>query len=57
MTAENFDIHGLIKDKEGSLSLKMPLDIAKTVSDGVFNQAIYGAGGRIFFHRFPPLFQ
>jgi len=57
VTAENFDIHGLIKDKEGSLSLKMPLDIAKTVSDGVFNQAIYGAGGRIFFHRFPPLFQ
>ncbi len=29
VTAENFDIHGLIKDKEGSLSLRMPLDIAK----------------------------
>ena len=54
VTAENFDIHGLIKDKEGSLSLRMPLDIAKTVSDGVFNQAIYGAGGRILFSTDSP---
>lgn len=54
VNCDNFDIYGLITEGEGSLSRRMPLDIAKTVSDGVFNQAIYGAGGRILFSTDSP---
>ena len=54
VTSDNFDIRGLLTDREGSLSRRMPLDIAKTVSDGVYNQAIYGAGGRILFSTDSP---
>ena len=54
VTSENFDIYGLFTEGEGCLSRRMPLDIAKTVSEGVFNQAIYGAGGRILFSTDSP---
>ena len=49
-----FEIYGLLPEKDGLLSRRMPLAIAQTVSDGVAGQCGYGAGGRIRFSTDSP---
>ena len=49
MPCEMFDIHGMLPEKNGILTRRLPLEIAETVSVGVAGQSGYGAGGRILF--------
>lgn len=49
VTAENFDIYGLLTENDGILSRRLPLEIAEKISVGMAGQSGYGAGGRILF--------
>jgi len=49
VNSENFDIYGLIPEKEGLLTRRIPIDTAKKVNEGVAGMSGYGAGGRIVF--------
>lgn len=51
---EPFEIYGLMPEKDGLLSRRMPLAYAETVSTGVAGQCGYGAGGRILFSTDSP---
>ena len=46
---DTFDIYGVVSENDGVLSRRIPLRIAKTVSEGIVGQSGYGAGGRILF--------
>ena len=47
--SNNFSLHGVNYDKKGRNFVRMPLDIAATVSDGVAYLANHTAGGRLCF--------
>lgn len=49
MPCEMFDIYGILPEKEGILTRRLPLEIAKKVSTGVTGESGFGAGGRILF--------
>ena len=51
---EPFALYGLMPEKDGLLSRRMPLAVAQSVSDGVAGQCGYGAGGRILFSTDSP---
>lgn len=46
---ENFDIRGLVYEENQVLTRRIPIQIAKQVSEGVLGQSGYGAGGRVLF--------
>lgn len=46
---EKFDIYGLVDEKDGILTRRIPIQVAEKVSPGVLGQSGYGAGGRILF--------
>ncbi len=54
VSLENFDIYGLLPEKDGILTRRMPVETAKKVSVGVLGQSGYGAGGRILFSTNSP---
>ena len=49
VSPECFDIYGLLPERDGILTRRMPQDVAKKVSEGIWGQCGYGAGGRIVF--------
>ena len=54
VTSDNFDIYGLVPEKDGLLTRRIPLEIAEKVSLGVLGQSGHGAGGRIVFSTNSP---
>jgi len=54
VTAERFDIYGVICDTDGLLSRRLPISVAQKVSRGVLGQSGQGAGGRILFSTDSP---
>ncbi len=49
MPCAMFDIYGILPENNGLLTRRLPLEIAKGVSEGLAGQSGYGAGGRIVF--------
>lgn len=49
VSGEKFDIYGLIPEKDGILTRRIPVDVAEKVSKGVLGMSGHGAGGRIRF--------
>ena len=49
LPCEGFAIYGVVPEKDGILSRRMPCQIAEKVSVGVLRQSGYGVGGRILF--------
>ena len=49
VSPENFGIYGLVPEKDGLLTRRIPLSVAQKISEGVLGQSGYGAGGRIVF--------
>ena len=54
VTPENFEIYGLLPEKDGILTRRIPVEVAKTVSEGVLGMSGDGAGGRILFSTDSP---
>lgn len=54
VTAQTSDIHAAVFEENGLLTRRIPLEIAKTVSDGVMGQSGYGAGVRLLFSTDSP---
>ena len=49
LPCEMFDIYGVLPEKDGLLTRRLPLQVAKSVSDGVAMLSGHGAGGRAVF--------
>ncbi len=54
VTPANFDIYGILPESDEIFSRRIPVGIAKTISEGVLNQTGFGAGGRILFSTDSP---
>ena len=54
LPCEKFDIYGLVPEEGGILTRRLPLEVAKTVSEGVTGMSGYGAGGRVLFSTDSP---
>lgn len=51
---ENFEIYGLVPEKNGILTRRIPVSVAQTVRSGVLGMSGYGAGGRVRFSTDSP---
>ncbi|MBR3837346.1 MAG: hypothetical protein IKJ74_04285 [Clostridia bacterium] len=54
VTPEAFDIYGVLPEKDGLLTRRLPLEVAQKVNAGVLKMCGYGAGGRIVFETNSP---
>lgn len=54
LPCENFDIYGVLPEKDGLLTRRLPYEVAKSVSDGVKMLSGHGAGGRAVFSTDSP---
>ena len=54
VSSDMFNIYGVLPEIDGIITRRMPLEIAKTVSQKVSGLCGYGAGGRVVFFTDSP---